>query len=156
MKQKIMIVLRIALGIIFVYASIDKILHPADFAQAVYNYQILPNALINLTALILPMLELIIGLCLISGIWQQGAIVIVNFLLIVFMASLIFNLARGLNIHCGCFTAKPGTIEGNEMVWSILRDIIFLAMGLVLFFDMVMKNRHRDIQAEDESLIWKK
>lgn len=151
-----MIVLRIALGIIFVYASIDKILHPADFAQAVYNYQILPNALINLTALILPMLELIIGLCLISGIWQQGAIVIVNFLLIVFMASLIFNLARGLNIHCGCFTAKPGTIEGNEMVWSILRDIIFLAMGLVLFFDMVMKNRHRDIQAEDESLIWKK
>lgn len=53
---------RLILGAIFVYASIDKILHPDAFAKAVYNYQILPHAFINPTAMVLPWLELILGI----------------------------------------------------------------------------------------------
>ncbi len=64
---------RLLLGGIFVFASIDKILHPAAFADAVYNYQILPDSLINLTAVFLPWLELILGGCLIAGVWLPGA-----------------------------------------------------------------------------------
>ena len=60
---------RLILGVIFIYASIDKIFHPAAFAEAVYNYQILPDALINLTAIVLPWLELILGAFLILGLW---------------------------------------------------------------------------------------
>ncbi|UCF03831.1 MAG: hypothetical protein JSV14_08635, partial [Deltaproteobacteria bacterium] len=36
-------VLRIALGCLFIYASLDKIRHPDLFAEAVYNYQLLPE-----------------------------------------------------------------------------------------------------------------
>ena len=86
---------RLIMAGIFIYASIDKIAHPAAFAKDVYNYQILPDALINLTALVLPWLELLLGLCLLAGIWLPGAVLAVNGLLIVFLAALVFNLARG-------------------------------------------------------------
>lgn len=54
---------RIFLGLVFVVASVDKIIHPKAFAEIIYNYQILPGSLINLTAIILPWLELLLGLC---------------------------------------------------------------------------------------------
>lgn len=72
---------RIFLGAVFIYASIDKIIHPEAFAKAIFNYQILPEALINLTAILLPWLELVMGVLLVLGIWQQGAVFLANVLL---------------------------------------------------------------------------
>lgn len=63
---------RLILGGVFVFASFDKILHPASFAEAVYRYQILPDGLINLTAIVLPWLELIVGGFLILGFWIRA------------------------------------------------------------------------------------
>ncbi len=142
MMKKLTFGIRIILGIVFVYASIDKILHPADFAEAVFNYQILPDALINLTALILPYLELILGISLILGIALPGSVFLANLLLIVFMVALIFNLARGLNIHCGCFSAKAEVVEGNEMIWTVLRDSVFLLMGIFLFLSIYFERKN--------------
>ena len=85
-RQKISMTLyhgaRIVLGIVFIYASYDKILHPAAFAKVIYNYQILPDELINLSAIFLPWLELVIGSLLIIGIWLPGSVFIGNILLI--------------------------------------------------------------------------
>ena len=132
---------RLLMAGIFIYASIDKIAHPAAFAKDVYNYQILPDALINLTALVLPWLELLLGLCLLTGIWLPGAVLTVNGLLLVFLAALVFNLARGLDVNCGCFGAGglgPSMSTGGYL----LRDMAFLALGGFLFFS-VFRNRFR-------------
>jgi uncharacterized membrane protein YphA (DoxX/SURF4 family) len=72
------IALRLFLGLVFVYASFDKILRPAAFAEIIYNYQILPEALINFTSIFLPWLELHLGLLLILGFWLPGAVLISN------------------------------------------------------------------------------
>nr|HPQ45334.1 MauE/DoxX family redox-associated membrane protein [Syntrophales bacterium] len=64
------------LGIVFVYASIHKILYPAAFAKAVYLYQILPDWLVNLAALVLPWLELFLSVSLILRLWMPGTVVI--------------------------------------------------------------------------------
>jgi len=134
-KKKIILGMRIAMGMNFVYASIDKILHPAAFAEAIFNYQILPNQLINITAIILPCLELCAGICLIIGKWVPGSLFIINFLLLIFLCALAFNLARGLNIHCGCFSTSVQTIEGSSMVWTVLRGCIFFAAAVFLLFN---------------------
>jgi len=63
----LILIARLFLGRVFIYASVDKIFHPDDIARAVYNYQILPDGLINLTALVLPWLELLLGICLLTG-----------------------------------------------------------------------------------------
>jgi rhodanese-related sulfurtransferase len=128
---------------VFIYASIDKIAHPADFAKDVYNYQILPDTLVNLTALVLPWLELVLGLGLLAGIWLPGAVLTVNGLLAVFLAAFAFNLARGLNVDCGCFGAS-GLGPSMSTHWYLLRDAGFLAMGAFLLL-AVFRNRQRKV-----------
>jgi hypothetical protein len=42
-----------------------------------------------------------------------------------------FNLARGLNIHCGCFSTEP---SGDPATWwYVIRDTGFLVLGGYLF-----------------------
>jgi len=123
-------VLRLFLGAVFLYASFDKILNPESFAKAVYNYQILPDIAVNLAALWLPWLELLLGICLIAGVWLPGATLMSTGLLTVFIGALVFNLIRGLDIHCGCFSTEA--TEGPADIWTVLRDGGFLALALLL------------------------
>ena len=129
---------RLLLGMIFLLASVDKILHPAAFARMVYNYQILPDVLVNLTAVFLPWLEIVLGFLLIFGLWMPGAIAISNFLLMAFFCSLIFNAARGLDIHCGCFSTSTKIFVSTSRY--ILRDIVFLVISFYLFLKVIVSN----------------
>lgn len=133
------IFVRLILGSVFIYAGFDKILHPALFAETVYNYQILPDALINLTAIILPWLELVLGVILIVGIWMPGAVIISNVVLMTFLGALLFSLARGLDIRCGCFFSSA--MESSTNIWTVLRDGSFLALaGYLLFIIYFSRN----------------
>ena len=123
---------RFILGGVFVYASFDKILHPAAFAEAVYNYQILPDELINLTAIVLPCLELVLGIFLIINFWMPGTVLMCNLLLTTFIGALLFNMARGLNINCGCFSTTA--VESSMNVLTVLRDTSFLAISGYLLY----------------------
>ena len=60
---------QIALGAIFVAAALPKIADPPSFAHMIYNYRILPGGLINISALVMPWVELLAGLALILGVW---------------------------------------------------------------------------------------
>ncbi|MFN2355608.1 MAG: MauE/DoxX family redox-associated membrane protein [Desulfopila sp.] len=121
---------RLLLGLVFVYASYDKILQPQAFALAVFNYQLVPDLAVNLIALILPWLELLLGLCLLFGVWLPGATIAGNGLLVFFLGALVFNQIRGLDIHCGCFSTEIQ--EGAAGLGTVLRDLGFLAMSLYL------------------------
>ena len=122
--------LRLLLGAVFIYASYDKILHPDAFAEAVYNYQILPTGLVNLAALVLPWLELLLGLFLIAGIWLPGVTIISTVLLGLFISALVFNQIRGLDVHCGCFSTDAS--EGPAGVLTVMRDLFFWAVSIFL------------------------
>lgn len=125
------VIARTAFGAIFVAASADKILHPGAFAQVVYNYQLLPDGLVNLVAILLPWLEIVLGLLILSGLWLPGALCIANLLLIGFSSSLAYNLIRGLDVHCGCFAVSA---SAHTSVWIyVVRDIAFLSLGAYLF-----------------------
>lgn len=134
MEGLIALCARLILGIVFIYASIDKISHPEAFAEAVYNYQILPGFLINLTAIVLPWLELILGLFLIIGLFREGSACIVTGLLVIFFGAMVFNLARGLDIHCGCFSTSTEGTNKAPMAWYVFRDGLFLIPALYLFY----------------------
>lgn len=131
--------LRIVLGGIFIYASLDKILHPAAFAEIIYNYQVLPGEIINVSAIVLPWLELVLGILLVFGKFLPGASVLCALLLAAFWATLLFNLARGLDVHCGCFSTQ--STDQAPMVWYVFRDTTFLAIGLALIVLVFKQNR---------------
>lgn len=135
---------RIVLGLIFIYASYDKILHPQAFSQAVFNYQLLPDGLVNFTALVLPWLELVLGCLLIINCWMPGTVIISTGLLVIFMSAILFNLSRGLDISCGCFSTSPE--EGPIDSLTLLRDASFLIPAFYLLFFCFFKrheNQHK-------------
>ncbi len=129
-RRYILLLARLALGGIFIAASIDKIAHPAEFAKIVHNYRILPDSAVNVAAIVLPWLEAIIGALIISGIWLPGAVLIANILLFVFFSALMYNVARGLNVHCGCFSTTASA--SPQTTWYIIRDSLFLLLGLIV------------------------
>ena len=129
---------RITLGALFVYASIDKLFNPAAFAEIVYNYQILPDRLVNLTVIVLPWLEWFVGICLLLNIFTSGAVVLVNLLLMVFFSALIFNFARGLDISCGCFSTDA---EGPMSLLTILWDGFFLILSVSLLLSVFIPEK---------------
>lgn len=129
---------QIALGIIFVVAALPKIVDPPSFAHMIYNYHLVPGALINLMALVMPWLELLCGLALILGIWQGTARSIIGALLITFVFAIAINLARGNAIDCGCFDVSAANKTRDErladMRWVILRDLGLLLMVAQLWW----------------------
>jgi uncharacterized membrane protein YphA (DoxX/SURF4 family) len=127
----VLIIIRVALGCIFIYASWHKIVRPAEFAQAIANYQILPKVLINPAALLLPWVELVCGLGLISGFMVRGSTLIMGLLLIIFMAAMVASLIRGLDIHCGCFSSRNDAT--SNFYREILIDLSLIAMAVISF-----------------------
>jgi len=129
---------QLALGVIFVIASLPKIADPPSFAHMIYNYKIVPFGLINAMALIMPWLELLCGFALIFGIWKGTARTIVAAMLVVFIAAISINLIRGHAIDCGCFNvADANKTEAErfaDMRWDILRDLAMLLMTAQLWW----------------------
>ena len=127
----------LALGGLFVYASVDKILHPGDFARIVYHYQLIgPSQWIgpwaaNLLAVTLPWVEVVVGLALVAGFWRREAATIAGALLIVFVLAVSLALARGIDIeNCGCFSVSgEGRAAGLKL---ILGDLAMLAGAWML------------------------
>ena len=123
------IIIRVILGCIFVYASYDKILDQGKFARDIANYHIVPFGLENSIAIILPWLELLIGFGLIAGIMVDGSAVISGGLLMIFIVFILQAILRGFNIECGC-----GLKEGEMVGWSkILENIVFLGASYLVF-----------------------
>ena len=120
------LVLRIALGAIFVYAAWLKLREPwAMFAIAIDNYQVLPVWAVELTARVLPWLELVLGVVLIAGLVRRPATAFTSALLVVFFALMVRALAKGMEIDCGCF--GPGERLSGI---TLLRDGALLAGSL--------------------------
>lgn len=119
---------RLAVGGIFIYSAFHKIIDPGNFGRFIWNYHIAPGALINLAALILPWVELLVGLGLILGILYRGAALLVNGMTVVFIIALASAVVRGLNIDCGCFGDAESARE------ALVRDIGLLALTLQIWF----------------------
>jgi uncharacterized membrane protein YphA (DoxX/SURF4 family) len=125
---------RVALGLIFIYASLPKITDPPAFAQMLWNYKLLPAVLINPLALVLPWLELLAGMALIAGILPKGAALVIGAMLLAFIAALTIDIARDIAVDCGCFSVDVVPRSHAErirmMKIDILRDLGMLALAV--------------------------
>ena len=122
------LVLRFALGIIFVYAAWTKLSQPWElFAMSIDSYQLLPLKWVELVARTLPWFEAVVGVLLIAGVFLRSASVATALLLGMFFTLMVRAYAKGMQINCGCF----GT--GDPISWkTLLRDGSMLAAALVL------------------------
>ncbi len=108
--------LRFILGGTLIYAGWLKLIDMPGLAEAIGNYRLLPYSLSNLPAMILPAVEVIVGICLISGIWFDGALFLTSAMFAAFVIAIESAIWRDLNIDCGCFSTSDGEIVGVKIL----------------------------------------
>ena len=125
----VIIILRLILGGIFIYASIDKIANPHEFAKNISHYHLVPFGLENIISIFLPWLELIIGVGLIVGFMVDGSVVLSMSLLVMFIVAISSAILRGYNIDCGC-GLKDGEMVGLS---KIIENFLFLGACYIVY-----------------------
>jgi putative oxidoreductase len=131
----IALVARLYLGALFLLACWHKILDPHAFAVDIATYQMLPLALVNPLAIVLPWVELFAGLLLVLGLRTRAASLLVAAMLAMFTVAISVAVSKGLDLACGCF-ASQGAAEDPISWRTIVRDGAWLLLALyVVWFD---------------------
>jgi putative oxidoreductase len=126
---------RLYVGLLFVTASWHKLAQPGSFAIDIATYQILPLALVNPMAIVLPWVEIVAGLMLIVGFRTRAAALLVAGMMVIFTVAIVIALGKGLDMSCGCF-ASQGANEDPISWRTIVRDLGWLALAVyVLILD---------------------
>jgi putative oxidoreductase len=131
-----LLVLRVALGGIFIYAGYVKLQDPWQlFAAGVASYDVLPMPAVEFVARTLPWFEIALGVVLISGFFFRTSSTIICGMLAVFFTLIVRAYLQGKEINCGCF-------GGNEPIspLTMLRDGSMLA-GAIFLCVMAYRNR---------------
>jgi len=121
---------RVVVGGVWVVAGALKIPDPAESVRAVRAYQLLPESVVPLVGYVLPMLEVLLGVCLLVGLLTRIGGVLSSLLLVAFIVGIAAAWARGLEIECGCF-GGGGAREGasSEYPAEIARDVGLLLLS---------------------------
>jgi len=121
--------LRVYLGGIFIYASMHKINYPAEFAESIAAYQLVPFWALNPMALFMPWFELIGGVMLALGVRTRAAAAAVAGMLATFSLAVLIVLIRGIPVGCGCFSSVDEPLGWDTLV----RDLLWLAMAIRVY-----------------------
>ena len=139
-SRLLLIILRIGLGLVFIYASIDKVIHTDRFAEIMQDYEIIPDMVVNLASLWLAWLEVVLGVCLIAGVWVRAAALLVTGLMVIFIGGLSIAFTRGVGLHCGCFSTDAGEAART---WISLWQEGLLLLGCVWLSVLTLNNANR-------------
>jgi uncharacterized membrane protein YphA (DoxX/SURF4 family) len=124
---------RLVVGGVWVYAGALKLPHPDTSVTAVRSYQLLPAGLAETVGHVLPMLEIVVGGCLVLGLLTRFVGGVSALLQLAFIVGIVSVWSRGIAIDCGCFGnggADPGAF--GKYPWEIARDTGLLALSLLL------------------------
>lgn len=116
---------RLLVGGVFVFAGTVKVVDPERFAGQIAAYELFPYTVNILVAATLPHVELLAGVLLLINRKVRAASLVVLFLTLVFLAVLGWAWAQGLQIDCGCF--RPGAATSPRE--AFFRDLALLALA---------------------------
>ncbi len=126
---------RVVVGGVWVVAGALKLPDPAASVRAVRAFDLLPESVVPTVGHLLPILEVVTGLCLILGLLTRTFAVVSAVLFVAFIIGIASAWARGLEIECGCF-GGGGVKEGasSEYPWEIARDAGLLLLSMLLIW----------------------
>lgn len=124
---------RLVLGGVWLWAGLAKLPHPNASVSAVRAYQLIPTGLAETVGRVLPMLEVVVGTCLVLGLLVRFTGAVSGLMLVAFIIGMVSVWSRGLEIDCGCFgSGGPDPNASDKYPWEIARDVGLLALSLFL------------------------
>jgi uncharacterized membrane protein YphA (DoxX/SURF4 family) len=134
--KRVVVVLRLLLACVFLYAAYTKLRQPwLVFAMSIDAYRLRPEWAVLTAARTIPLVELAIGILLLTG-WAlpfvSGAAVLI---LGVFFGVMLASFGKGMGIDCGCFglgetlSAKTLVRDGALLGSAVLLMILSIRRG---------------------------
>lgn len=149
---------RLVVGGVWIVAGALKLPEPAESVRAVRAYDLLPESVVPTVGHALPVVEVVIGACLVLGLLTRTMAIASALLFVAFIVGIASAWARGLSIDCGCF-GGGGHEEGarDAYPWEIARDTALLLASLLLAWrpatpfalDAPLFGRHDTYEEED-------
>lgn len=126
---------RLVLGGVLLVAGALKLGNLGESVLAVRAYQLLPYELTDIVGVALPIVEVVVGLLLVTGTFTRISAVVGALLMLAFIIGIASAWARGLSLDCGCF-GGGGVIDKETALaaypWEIARDVGLMACGVWL------------------------
>ena len=134
MKEWFGLVARLVTGGVWIVAGALKLPDPYESVRAVRAYALLPEAVVPTVGMLLPIVEIVLGVVLVLGLLTRGAGVLSAVLLALFVVGIVSVWARGIEIDCGCFGGGAGPAENAraKYPWELARDVGLLLLSAYL------------------------
>lgn len=126
---------RLIVGGVWVWAGVLKLPDPAASVSAVRAYQLVPTGIVDTVGRVLPMLEVVVGVCLIVGLLTRFVGGLSALMQLAFVIGIVSVWSRGIAINCGCFgDGGPDPDAFSKYPWEIARDVGLMGLSLFLAF----------------------
>ena len=128
-QHHVQLLLRLTLGGLLCLAGFTKLADREAFRTAVSEYRVLPSALERPFAASLPLVELTLGVLLLTGL---GTVIAASLAVPVFLSfsmAIGVNMVRGRDLDCHCF----GSVQSEPIGWpAIIRSSALLVAALIV------------------------
>jgi uncharacterized membrane protein YphA (DoxX/SURF4 family) len=104
----LMVIFRLIIGGTFFISGLLKVIHPEEFRKTLSTHGLFSTGTIHLSSLVLPYVEIAVGLLFALGFKTKVTGRIIICLLILFTIEASFAFALGSAVDCGCFTTEGG------------------------------------------------
>jgi len=121
------LLIRMALAALFIYGGVVKLFDPKAFAATISAYDLVPEAILPMVAVGLPLIETIAGLALIFD--RPWGLHLITGLLALFVFVLGYGVLGDLNVDCGCFGADDLNKQAG-LRKAFYRDLVLI--GIVM------------------------
>jgi hypothetical protein len=119
---------RVCVGLVFLLAATQKMRHWRILSGVIANYRLLPGWAVAPATALLPPLELMVAVLLLSALAMPWSLLVSIALLALFAAAMAINLRRGrADIDCGCGKSSLK----QTLRWTLVgRNILLVALLL--------------------------
>ncbi len=136
------------LAAVFLTAGIAKLLSGGDFVLAVWNFELLSMKASKWVAMVLPWIEIALGVWLLVP-WQRTLALVASGLLLLFFSAVLFSaLWRGIDIACGCFGSEASEDASGDLILALGRNTVLLGLVVAAIFLWQKKDTQEPVSNE--------
>jgi hypothetical protein len=119
---------RTCVGLVFMLAAVQKAMHWRILPGVVANYRMLPRWMVSPASALLPPVEMILSILLLSALLRPWPVLAAMALLALFAGAMAINITRGRDqIDCGC----GETFLRQTLNWTLVaRNFVLAALLL--------------------------
>jgi thiol-disulfide isomerase/thioredoxin len=124
LKEKVAVLISIAVGLVMLAAAVAKLANLPRFAVQLITYELMPEAWTPRVAFLVAYFELLLGAALLFRAYPRPALATATALVGVFLFAVAWGWVRGCLEECGCF----GEMLSRSPAQAALEDVVLLGL----------------------------